>query len=135
MNYWLIKSEPNTYSWDDFTALGRDHWDGVRNYAARNNMRAMKTGDLCLFYHSVNEKSAIGIAEVVREHYPDPTTDDDRWSVVDVVPVRKLKKPVTLAEVKADERLSNMQLVTNSRLSVQEVKKEEFDIILEISER
>lgn len=135
MNYWLIKSEPNTYSWDDFTALGRDHWDGVRNYAARNNMRAMKTGDLCLFYHSVNEKSVIGIAEVVREHYPDPTTDDDRWSVVDVVPVRKLKKPVTLAEVKADERLSNMQLVTNSRLSVQEVKKEEFDIILEISER
>lgn len=135
MNYWLIKSEPNTYSWDDFTALGRDHWDGVRNYAARNNMRAMKTGDLCLFYHSVNEKSVIGIAEVVREHYPDPTTDDDRWSVVDVAPVRKLKKPVTLVEVKTDERLSNMQLVTNSRLSVQEVKKEEFDIILEISER
>lgn len=135
MNYWLIKSEPNTYSWDDLVKLGRDHWDGVRNYQARNNIRKMQQGDLCLFYHSVNEKSVIGIAEVVTDHYPDPTTDDDRWSVVDVVPVRKLKRPVTLADVKAEDRLSEMQLVKNTRLSVQEVKKEEFDIVLELSER
>lgn len=130
MKYWLIKSEPGTYSWDDFVKLGRDHWDGVRNYQARNNMKEMKVGDLALFYHSVNEKSIIGIAEIVREHYPDPTIDDDRWVVVDVVPVKKLKNPVTLDQVKADERLSQMVLVKNSRLSVQPVAKEEFDIII-----
>lgn len=130
MKYWLIKSEPGTYSWDDFVKLGRDHWDGVRNYQARNNMKEMKVGDLALFYHSVNEKSIIGIAEIVREHYPDPTIDDDRWVVVDVVPVEKLKNPVSLDLVKADERLSQMVLVKNSRLSVQPVAKEEFDIII-----
>ncbi|WP_420317967.1 EVE domain-containing protein [Ekhidna sp.] len=135
MNYWLIKSEPNTYSWDDLVRLGRDHWDGVRNFKARNNIKQMKVGDLCLFYHSVNEKAVVGIAEVVKEYYQDPTTDDHRWYVMDVVPVRKLRKPVTLAEVKADDRLSDMQLVKYSRLSVQSVKKEEFDIILELSER
>lgn len=134
MNYWLIKSEPNTYSWDDFVKLGRDHWDGVRNYQARNNMKNMKVGDQALFYHSVNEKSVVGIAEVVREHYPDPTTDDDRWSVVDFVPVNQLKRPVTLDEIKADERLSDMVLVRNSRLSVQPVKAEEFDLIIGMSE-
>ena len=130
MNYWLIKSEPNTYSWDDFVKLKRDHWDGVRNYQARNNLQAMKKGDLALFYHSVNEKSVIGIAEVVKEFYPDPTTDDDRWVVVDVVPKQKLKNPVTLAQIKGAERLQNMVLVKNSRLSVQPVRKEEFDIIV-----
>ncbi len=130
MNYWLIKSEPNTYSWDDFVKLKRDHWDGVRNYQARNNMQAMKTGDLALFYHSVNEKSVVGIAEVVKEFYPDPTTDDDRWVVVDLVPKEKLKKPVTLAQIKEDKRLENMVLVKNSRLSVQPVRKEEFDIVV-----
>ncbi|MEP1035171.1 EVE domain-containing protein [Ekhidna sp.] len=135
MNYWLIKSEPNTYSWDDFVQLGRDHWDGVRNFKARNNIKQMKVGDLCLFYHSVKEKSVVGIAEVVKEYYKDPTTDDHRWYVMDIVPLRKLKRPVTLAEVKADDRLSEMQLVRYSRLSVQGVKKEEFDIILEMSER
>lgn len=135
MNYWLIKSEPNTYSWDDLVKLGRDHWDGVRNFKARNNIKQMKVGDLCLFYHSVNEKAIVGIAEVVREYYQDPTTDDHRWYVMDVVPKEKLKRPVTLAEVKADERLSEMQLVKYSRLSVQAVKKEEFDIIIEMSER
>ncbi len=134
MNYWLIKSEPNTYSWDDFVKLGRDHWDGVRNYQARNNMKSMKVGDQALFYHSVNEKSVVGIAEVVREHYPDPTTDDDRWCVVDFVPVNPLKRPVTLDEIKADERLTNMVLVRNSRLSVQPVKAEEFDLIIGMSE-
>ena len=135
MNYWLIKSEPGTYSWDDFVALGRDHWDGVRNFKARNNIKAMKVGDQCLFYHSVTEKAVVGIAEVVKEYYPDPTTDDHRWYVMDVVPVRKLKKPVTLAEVKSDGRLDQMKLVTHSRLSVQPVLREEFDIIIELSER
>ncbi|MEM7298002.1 MAG: EVE domain-containing protein, partial [Bacteroidota bacterium] len=101
---------------------------------ARNNIKAMKKKDLCLFYHSVNEKSVIGIAEVVKEYYKDPTTEDHRWYVMDVKPVRKLKRPVTLAEVKADDRLSEMQLVKYSRLSVQKVRKEEFDIILELSE-
>ena len=134
MNYWLIKSEPNTYSWDDFVKLGKDHWDGVRNYQARNNMKTMKVGDMALFYHSVKEKSVVGIAEVVTEHYPDPTTSDDRWVVVDFAPVRKLKTPVTLDQIKADDRLSEMVLVRNSRLSVQPVKKEEFDIILGMSE-
>ena len=130
MRYWLIKSEPGTYSWDDFVKLGRDHWDGVRNYQARNNMKEMKVGDLALFYHSVKEKSVIGIAEVVREYYPDPTIDDDRWVVVDFVPVEKLNEPVTLDQIKADERLDQMVLVNNSRLSVQPVAKEEFDIVV-----
>lgn len=134
MDYWLIKSEPNTYSWDDFVKLGRDHWDGVRNFNARNHIKEMKVGDWCLFYHSVKEKSVVGIAEVVREYYPDPTTDDHRWCVMDVVPVQKLRRPVTLAEVKADPRLERMKLVTHSRLSVQPVRKEEFDIVVEMSE-
>ncbi len=135
MNYWLIKSEPNAYSWDDLVKLGRDHWDGVRNYQARNNMKAMKAGDLALFYHSVNEKAIVGIAECVSEHYPDPTTDDARWVVVDFVPKQKLKKPVTLEQVKRDTRLQDMVLVKNSRLSVQPVKREEFDRIIAISEK
>ena len=134
MNYWLIKSEPGTYSWDDFVNLGRDHWDGVRNFKARNYMKEMKVGDHAFFYHSVNEKSVVGIAEVVREYYPDPTTDDHRWYVVDFVPVRKLKRPVTLQEIKADERFSEMVLVKHSRLSVQPVRPEEFDLIIGISE-
>ncbi len=134
MNYWLIKSEPEAYSWDDLVAKGTDHWDGVRNYAARNNMKAMKVGDLAFFYHSVKQKAIVGIAECVKEHYPDPTTDDDRWVVVDFSPKQKLKKPVTLEDVKADDRLQDMDLLRLSRLSVQSVKKEEFDIILEKSQ-
>ena len=134
MNYWLIKSEPNTYSWDDLVKLGKDHWDGVRNYQARNNIKAMKPGDLALFYHSVNDKCVVGIAECVSEHYSDPTIDDDRWVVVDFVPKQKLKNPVTPEQVKSDERLSEMVLVNNSRLSVQPVKREEFDIIIAMSE-
>ena len=134
MNYWLIKSEPNTYSWDDFVALGRDMWDGVRNFKARNNMKAMKVGDQALFYHSISEKSVIGIAEVVKEYYPDPTTEDHRWYLVDFVPVKKLKRPVTLQEIKVDEIFSEMVLVRQSRLSVQPVKPEEFDMIINLSE-
>ncbi|MEM1406018.1 MAG: EVE domain-containing protein [Bacteroidota bacterium] len=130
MNYWLMKSEPGAYSWDDLVRDKRTFWDGVRNYQARNNMKDMKVGDLALYYHSVNEKCAVGIAKIVREFYPDSTTDDERWVMVDIEPVEKFKKPVTLAEVKADERLSQMVLVNNSRLSVQPVKKEEFDIIV-----
>lgn len=134
MNYWLIKSEPNTYSWDDFVKLGRDHWDGVRNYAARMHMMNMKEGDLALFYHSVNDKCVVGVAKVVREHYPDPTTDDDRWVVVDLVPEFKLDKEVTLDQIKNDNRLTEMVLVNNTRLSVQPVKKEEFDIVLSLGQ-
>lgn len=133
MNYWLIKSEPNTYSWEDFVKLGRDHWDGVRNYQARNNIKEMKPGDLALFYHSVNEKRIVGIAEVVSDFYQDPTTEDDRWVVVDLVPKMKLDNPVTLQQIKEDERLSEMVLVKNSRLSVQPVKRAEFDVIMALS--
>lgn len=133
MNYWLIKSEPNTYSWDDLVNLGRDHWDGVRNYQARNNMKVMASGDLAFFYHSVKEKRIIGIAECVSEHYPDPTTDDERWVVVDFIPKQKLDKPVSLEMIKEDDRLSEMVLVKNSRLSVQPVTKDEFEVILRLS--
>ena len=134
MNYWLVKSEPSAYSWDDFVILGRDHWDGVRNYSARNNLKKMSIGDQVLFYHSVNEKSVVGVAEVVREFYPDPTTDDKRWVVVDLVPKMKLKTPVTLEMVKSSKSLVDMVLVRRSRLSVQPVTKEEFDIIINMSE-
>ena len=134
MNYWLIKTEPDTFSWDDLVKKKREHWDGVRNFKARNNIKAMKLGDLCLFYHSNVGKEVVGIAEVVKEYYPDHTAEDGKWYMMDVAPVRKLKRPVTLAEVKANERLSQMKLVTNSRLSVQPVKPEEFEMILALSE-
>ncbi len=130
MNYWLVKSEPGTYSWDDFVKLGRDHWDGVRNYQARNNMKLMEVGDQVLFYHSVKDKQVVGIAKVVRTFYQDPTTEDDRWVVVDLVPVRKLKKPVTLAQIKSDPALEGFALITHSRLSVMPVDKKHYDIIL-----
>lgn len=135
MNYWLIKSEPNTYSWDDFVKLGRDHWDGVRNYAARMHMKQMKVDDLALFYHSVNDKCVVGVAKVVREHYPDPTTDDERWVVVDLIPEFKLDHQVTLEQIKSDDRLKDMVLVNNTRLSVQPVKKEEFDIVISLGQK
>ena len=102
MNYWLIKSEPEKYSWEKFNQDGRTFWDGVRNYAARNNLRAMKEGDLAFFYHSNEGKEIVGIAKVVRESYQDPTIDDPNWLVVDFAPVEKLKKPVTLEQIKAD---------------------------------
>lgn len=131
-NYWLVKSEPGAYSWQQFIKDGRTPWDGVRNYQARNNLKAMKEGDYVLFYHSVTEKQVMGIARVVKEFYQDPTTDDDRWVVVDVVPERAFKKPVTLAEVKADERLENIALVKQARLSVMPLKQEEFDVLIEL---
>lgn len=130
MNHWLVKSEPFKYSWDTFVNEKRGMWDGVRNFAARNNLKAMSVGDLVLFYHSNEGKEIVGIAKVVREAYPDPTTDDDRWVVVDLEPVKKLETPVTLATIKADPRLQDMALVKLSRLSVSPVRPEEFDIIL-----
>ncbi|WP_341228634.1 EVE domain-containing protein [uncultured Arcticibacterium sp.] len=135
MNYWLVKTEPDTYSWDDFVTLGRDHWDGVRNYAARKHMKEMKIDDLVLFYHSNKGKDVVGIAKVVKEFYQDPTTDDDRWVVVDLEPVKKLQRGVTLQEIKDDERLKDIALVKLQRLSVQPVPREAFHIIIEMSEK
>lgn len=133
MNYWLIKSEPFKYSWDQFVKDGVTFWDGVRNYAARNNLKAMKKGDLLFWYHSNEGLEIVGIAKLVKEFYQDPTTDEDAWVVVDVKPFKKLKKPVSLQQIKADERLQNMALVRLGRLSVQPLTKEEWDIIMEMS--
>lgn len=133
MNYWLIKSEPFKYSWDHFVEEGKSMWDGVRNYAARNNMMAMKVGDLVLFYHSNEGKEIVGMAKVSKEHYPDPTTDDPRWVVVEFVPVEKFPKTITLAQIKADERLQDMAIIKLSRLSVSPVRPEEFDLIVALA--
>lgn len=135
MAYWLFKSEPNTWGWDDQVAKGDagEEWDGVRNYQARNNMREMKLGDLGFFYHSVNEKSVVGIVEVCREVHPDSTTDDARWECVDIRALRPLLKPVTLDMCKQDPRLADMVLVNNSRLSVQPVTDAEWQAVLELA--
>lgn len=134
MNYWLIKSEPFKYSWEQFEKDGQTFWDGVRNYAARNNLRAMKKGDLAFWYHSNEGMEIVGIAKVVKESYQDPTTDDPAWLVVDFKPHKKLKKPVSLVQIKADKRLANMDLVRLGRLSVQTVKEEEWKIVMEMAE-
>ncbi len=134
MNYWLIKSEPFKYSWDQFVKDKQTFWDGVRNYQARNNLRAMKKGDLAFWYHSNEGMEIVGIAKVVKESYQDPTTDDTAWLVVDFKPVKKLKKPVSLANVKADIRLEKMAMGKAQRLSVQPVTPEEWAIILELAE-
>ncbi len=135
MNYWLIKSEPFKYSWDQFEKDKETFWDGVRNYQARNNLRAMKKGDLAFWYHSNEGMEIVGVAKVVKESYQDPTTDDPAWLVVNFKPVKKLKNPISLAIIKADKRLSNMALIKNSRLSVQPVTLEEFDMIMDLSEQ
>jgi predicted RNA-binding protein with PUA-like domain len=132
MNYWLVKSEPSAFSWQRHQKEGKTIWDGVRNYQARNNLKEMKTGDLVLFYHSVSEKQVMGICKVVKDHYPDPTTDDSRWVVVEVAPLEALKKPVTLEAIKADERLENIALIRQSRLSVMPLAREEFDAIVQL---
>jgi predicted RNA-binding protein with PUA-like domain len=134
MAYWLIKSEPFKYSWDQFVADGSTFWDGVRNYAARNNLRSMKKGDLAFFYHSNEGLEIVGIAKVIKESYQDPTTDETAWLVVDFKPHKKLKNTVTLAEIKATPSLSNMALIRLGRLSVQPVLEEEWEIIMSISE-
>lgn len=129
MNYWLIKSEPFKYSWEQFLKDKKTFWDGVRNYAARNNLKAMKKGDLVFFYHSNEGLNIVGIAKVVKEAYQDPTTNETAWVAVDFAPFKSLKKPVSLAEIKEDKLLKDMQLVKLQRLSVSAVKAEEFDRI------
>ena len=132
MNHWLVKSEPFKYSWEKFNEDGRTFWDGVRNYQARNNLKAMKEGDLVLFYHSNEGKNVVGIAKVVKEFYQDPTTDDANWVVVDLSPVETLKNPVSLEQIKAEPSLTDISLVRQGRLSVMPLKAEEFDKILEM---
>ncbi len=134
MAYWMIKSEPSVYSWDKFVAEGHTVWDGVRNYAARNNLRAMKKGDLAFWYHSNEGMEIVGIAKVVKESYQDPSTDNPAWLVVEFKPYKKLKKAVTLASIKLDKRLADMDLVRLSRLSVGAVKESEWQMVLEMAE-
>ena len=132
-NYWLVKQEPGAYSWGKFVKEGGSAWTGVRNFQARNNLRAMKLGDPVFFYHSVSEKQVVGVARVVKEAYPDPTATEGDWSCVDLVPDKSLKKPVSLAALKSDKILKEMKLVKQSRLSVSRVSKEQFDRILKLS--
>lgn len=127
MQYWLIKSEPANYSWNQFEQDGRTVWEGVRNYQARNNLRAMQTGDLALFYHSNDGKAVVGIARVVKEAYQDPTTTDANWVVVDMEPVQRFNKPVTLQQIKQDAQLGEVALLRQSRLSVMSLQATEFD--------
>ena len=135
MQYWLFKSEPSTWSWDDQVAKGDagEEWDGVRNYQARNNMRLMKIGDRGFFYHSQSEKAVVGIVEVCAESHPDSTTDDDRWDCVDIKAIAPVKTPVTLQMCKDDPRLVEMALVKNTRLSVQPVTEAEWQIVCEMA--
>lgn len=133
MNYWLVKSEPFKYSWQQLVKDKKTFWDGVRNYAARNNLRAMKKGDEVFFYHSNEGLEIVGIAMVVKEAYQDPSTEDTNWSVVDISPVRPLKQPVALARIKEEPKLKEMELVKNSRLSVQKVKADEWKQIMKMS--
>ena len=133
MPYWLVKSEPFKYSWEQLVKDKQTFWDGVRNYAARNNLKAMKKGDEVLFYHSNEGLEIVGIAKVAKEHYPAPTADDDTWVVVDLKPYKKLKKPVGLVQIKSDKRLADMALVKLGRLSVQPVTEEEWKIVMEMA--
>ena len=132
MAYWLVKSEPDAYSWQQLVKDKETSWDGVRNYAARIHLKAMKKGDEVFYYHSNEGTDIVGIAKVAREFYQDPTTDDDRWVSVMLKPVKALKKPVTLAEIKTNKKLQDMALVRIGRLSVQPVTEEEWNIILEL---
>lgn len=132
MNYWLLKTEPDTYSWDDLTKDKKTVWDGVRNFQARSNIKAMKKDDVVFIYHTGEEKAIIGLAVITKEHFPDPK--DKEWAAIEVTPKQKLKNPVSLAQIKADKRLSDMVLVRAARLSVQPVTKKEFEIVLDLSE-
>lgn len=134
MNYWLIKSEPYKYSWDQMMSDGSTYWDGVRSYPARLQLRAMKNGDICFFYHSNEGKEIVGLCRVIKEAYQDPTTDDDRWVAVDVEAIKPLNKPVTLAQIKANENLTNMALVRLGRLSVGPVEDFEFEEVMKLAE-
>jgi len=130
--HWLVKSEPSKYSWDDLVQDGSTYWDGVRNHQARNNLREMSVGDHVLYYHSNEGKEVVGIAKVTRSAYPDPTSSDDRWLVVDLAPVKPLKARVSLATIKADPQLRRIPLVTHSRLSVMPLESADFERILEL---
>ena len=131
-SFWIIKQEPSQYNWKQFEKDRETYWDGVRNYQARNNLKNMKKGDNLLFYHSVVGKEIVGIAEVTRESYPDPTTDDERWVVVDLKPIKPLKVPVTLEEIKTHKELSEIALIKQARLSVMPITKKEFQILLKL---
>jgi predicted RNA-binding protein with PUA-like domain len=133
VNYWLVKQEPADYSWSDFIRDGRTSWTGVRNYTARNNLRRMSKGDEVLFYHSGAEKAVVGIAEVVKTAYADPTAREGDWSAVDLVPVKALPRPVTLAQIKSEPRLKDIALVRQSRLSVSPLSGQDFRLILSMS--
>ena len=130
MSYWLVKSEPHKYSWQQLLKDGWTYWDGVRNYQARNNLQEMKKGDAVLFYHSSEGLEVVGIARVIKEAYPDPTTDDQRWVAVDIEPVETLAIPVALRDMKKDQRLQNLGLIKQGRLSVMPLTPEEFKIIV-----
>jgi predicted RNA-binding protein with PUA-like domain len=132
-HYWLVKQEPEAYSWSDFAKDGRASWTGVRNFQARNNLRAMTKGDPVLFYHSGEGKEVVGLARVERAHYADPTADEGDWAAVDLAPVKPLSQPVTLQTIKADATLKEMPLVRNSRLSVSPVTEEQFKLILKLA--
>ena len=131
-SFWIIKQEPSQYNWKQFEKDRETYWDGVRNYQARNNLKKMKIGDNLLFYHSVVGKEIVGIAEVTREAYPDPTTDDERWVVVDLKPIKPFKVPVTLEEIKAHKELSEIALIKQARLSVMPITKKEFQVLLNL---
>jgi len=131
MNYWLLKTEPETFSWNDLIKQGTSMWDGVRNFQARNNLRKMKVGDIAFFYHSGKKPCIVGLAEIIKEHYPDPTAKEGDWSVVEVKPIRELQRSISLQEIKQIKALQNMSLINSSRLSVQPVLPEEFNIIIE----
>ena len=133
MKYWLLKSEPDAWSWDNQVKEGTSMWDGVRNYQARNNLKEMKKNDLCFFYHSVTERSIVGIVKVVKEYYPDPTDKTGRFVVVDVKATKKLKNPVSLDQIKENSKLKDIALVKQSRLSVMPLKKTEWEIIIKMS--
>ncbi|MDB6020779.1 MAG: ubiquinol-cytochrome reductase [Pedosphaera sp.] len=133
-NYWLVKSEPESYSWSMFVKEGQAAWTGVRNFQARNNLRAMKKGDVVLFYHSVSEKQVVGLARVAKEAYPDPTAKEGDWSAVDLMPVKAVAKPVTLEVIKADKTLGDMLLLRNSRLSVSPVTEAQFNRLMTLAE-
>jgi predicted RNA-binding protein with PUA-like domain len=133
MNHWLVKTEPESYSWSDFLKEGRTVWTGVRNFQARNNLKVMKRGDWVLFYHSVSEKQIVGVAKVAKEAYPDPTAKEGDWSCVDLIPVKTLCQPVTLATVKSDPQLKEMLLVRNSRISVSPLTSPQFARLLDIA--
>lgn|SRR5689334_5853893 len=132
MNYWLVKSEPEAYSWSMLVKDGRTDWTGVRNFTARNNLRAMKKGDLVLFYHSVSEKQIVGIAKVSKEAFSDPTSTEGDWSAVEIAPVKGFKEPVTLVAMKADKGLKDLPLLRQSRLSVSPVNKTQFERLLQL---